>query len=106
MRLLLRGGDISVAAGPRADCSDVLALVPVALPVPEGNLLLLGVAREAVTGTFVPLSRDSLSLVLLMEVPGWGGDGHEWPGEQGLLGQRSGVGLLVDIFYCFLGGMM
>ena len=46
VRLLLRGGDDGVGAAPLADGA-VLGLVPVILPGPEGDLLLLGVARGA-----------------------------------------------------------
>ena len=56
------------------------------------------------TGMFVPLACDSLSLVLLLEVPGWGETDMSCLGSRDLLG--GGVGLdFLFIFIFFVGGV-
>ena len=50
MRLLLLGGEAGPVPALPLPGAVVLGLVPVTLPGPDGDLLLLGVARGAVTG--------------------------------------------------------
>ena len=49
MRLLLLGGEAVPVPALPLPVAVVLALVPVALPAPKGDLLLFGVTRGAVT---------------------------------------------------------
>ena len=90
MRLLLLGGEAVPVPALPLPVAIVLALVTVALPTPEFDLLLFGVARGAVTGVWLLLALDNQAL----EVLGCGERYIKVLGRSDLLVGLAGVGFL------------